>query len=176
MSLTPHLLAPGSVYHSGFVVRDLQAAMRSWADQAGFGPFFLFENFAFVQPIYRGRPARGPAVTLAFAYSGDTLLELIQPLDQIPSVYREREPGLHHLGIATSSLDEGLAPYVEAGLEIAFRGGFAFGGGCAYIDTTRTLGVMLELVEIAPPIEGMLAQMKSAHASWDRRRYTASLA
>jgi methylmalonyl-CoA/ethylmalonyl-CoA epimerase len=166
--------APGTIYHLGQVVADLPLAMRHWADQAGAGPFALFENFAFVTPWYRGRP-EGPAVTLAFAYSGDTCIELIQPLSSAPSVYSETPGGLHHIGLYVDSLDAGLRDYGAAGIECAFRAAFPFGGGCAYLDTRATLGMFTELVERNPVVDGLLAQIRAAHRGWNGRDLTFTL-
>ncbi len=168
------VLPTGKLYHTGYVVKDIQASVRHWVELAGVGPFVLFENFEFVNPVYRGR-AGGPRVTLAFGAVGDQCVELIQPLDESPSVYTESPGALHHVGIGVASLEEGLVPYARAGVECVFRAAFPFGGGCAYLDTRRTLGVFTELVERGPVVDGMLAAMQQAHASWNRRDYTFTL-
>jgi hypothetical protein len=169
-----NVLAPGPMYHTGFVVRDIHAAVRHWVDVVGVGPFTVFENFAFVDPSYRGAPI-GPRVTLAFGARGDTCVELIQPLDDTPSIYTEQPGALHHVGLLVPDLDGGIRRYAEAGIECAFRAAFPFGGGCAYLDTRSTLGVFTELVEGGAVVEGMLAGMRDAHARWNRRDYTFTL-
>lgn len=177
ITAAPHaisILAPGPVYHSGFVVSDLQTAIRHWAEFAAAGPFVIFENFTFVDPLYRGLRI-APAVTLAFAYSGTTCIELIEQKVATPSVYTEQHGALHHVGIAVDHLDEALVGYEQAGIECAFRGGFPFGGGCAYLDTTRSLGFMVELVQRNAIIDAMLEQMRALHARWDRKSYVAQL-
>lgn len=167
----PGAIPAGGVYHTGWVVPNLQAAVRHWVEFAGAGPFVLFEDFAFVAPVYRGQPG-GPRVTLAFGMSGESCIELIQPLDSGPSIYTESSGALHHVGILTDSLDAGIAAYAAAGVTCAFRAAFPFGSGCAYLDTTSTLGIYTELVERSPVIDGMLAQMRAAHRDWNRRDHT----
>jgi hypothetical protein len=169
-----NVLAPGSVYHTGYVVTDLRASIRHWVEQLGAGPFFLFEGFRFTDPVYRGSNI-GPQVTLAFAFSGDFCVELIQQTDDTPSIYREASRALHHVGIAVPDLDAATGLYAEKGIECSFRGGFPFGGGCAYLDTVDRLGFMTELVERTPTIDAMLAQMRAAHANWNRRDHVAQL-
>lgn len=164
----------GSMYHTGYVVSDVHASVRHWVEQAGVGPFVLFENFEFVNPVYRGA-AGGPKVTLAFGYGGQSCIELIQPLDAAPSIYSEARGALHHVGIGVPDLTAGVQRYRAAGVECAFQAAFPFGGGCAYLDTLGTLGVFTELVEIGPVVEQMLAQMQAAHRGWNRRDYTFSL-
>ncbi|MFZ9967186.1 MAG: VOC family protein [Steroidobacteraceae bacterium] len=167
------MLAPGPVYHAGYVVTDMSRAIAHWAEQLGAGPFFLFENFSFTDPVFEGRPV-GPSVTLAFAYSGDFCVELIQQHDDVPSIYREAGSGLHHLGIAVDDLESSLGTYSAAGVQSLFKGGFPFGGGCAYLDTRKQLGFLTELVERNPVIDGLLAQIRSAHADWNRKDHVAS--
>ena len=168
------VLAPGPVYHTGYVVTDLRAAISNWVAQLGAGPFFLFEGFQFVDPVYRGSKA-GPKVTLAFAFSGDFCVELIQQTDDTPSIYREASRALHHVGIAVPDLDAAIEVYAGNGIECSFRGGFPFGGGCAYLDTVDSLGFMTELVQRTPTIDAMLAQMRAAHANWNRKDHVAVL-
>lgn len=167
------VIAPGPVYHAGYVVTDMSASIAHWVEKLGAGPFFLFDNFAFVDPIFEGRPV-GPSVTLAFAFSGDFCVELIQQHDEAPSVYRNCGSGLHHLGIAVDDLEASLLDYASAGVGSIFRAAFPFGGGCAYLDTRRELGFMTELVERNPVINGLLSQMKAAHANWNRKDHVAS--
>lgn len=169
------ILPSGSIYHTGYVVADIRIAIRHWVEQASAGPFVLFENFEFVDPVYRGA-TKAPAVTLAFAYSGDSCIELIQPLDAMPSIYGEARGALHHIGIGVPNLGEALETYEAAGVGCAFRAAFPFGGGCAYLDTIGTLGVFTELVERNPIVDQMLEQMKGSHRQWNRRDHTFTLA
>jgi hypothetical protein len=174
MSPDARVIPTGRLYHTGYVVQDIQQSVRHWVEQAGVGPFVLFENFEFVAPVYRGRSG-GPRVTLAFGAIGDHCVELIQPLDPDPSIYTELPGALHHVGIGVQSLEDGLQRYARAGVNSVFRAAFPFGGGCAYLDTRATLGAFTELVEIGPAVEGMLAAMTQAHAGWNRRDYTFTL-
>ncbi|MCB1624460.1 MAG: VOC family protein [Pseudomonadales bacterium] len=171
----PVVVAPSGIYHSGYVVADIQSAVRHWVEQAGAGPFALFDDFTFVNPVYRGK-AGGPSVALAFAYSGDSCIELIQPKNSDPSIYSETSGALHHVGIGVPILNAAVASYEAAGVTCAFKAEFPFGGGCAYLDTVGTLGVFTELVEMGPIVEGMLEQMRIAHRNWNRRDYTFTLA
>jgi Glyoxalase/Bleomycin resistance protein/Dioxygenase superfamily len=168
------ILAPGPIYHSGYVVKSLDAAIERWAIIAGAGPFVRFNDFHFVNPQYRGS-ASGPVVNLAFGYSGQTCIELIEPLDSDPSIYSEKPTDIHHVGIAVESIDTSLAPYLTAGIQCAFRGGFAFGGGCAYLDTRSQLGCFVELVERNDIIDGMLLQIQALHNNWNHQQFTATL-
>lgn len=167
------VIPTGRYYHTGYVVKDVRAALKHWVEQLGVGPWVLFENLTFVDPVYRGQPG-GPAVTLAFAAAGDHFVELIQQHDALPSIYRETRGALHHLGVSTCDLDAEVHRYEAAGVRCAFRGNFSFGGGCAYLDTLDTLGTFTEVVEFTPAVQGMLAAMQAASRDWNRTDYTFS--
>ena len=168
------VIPTGSLYHTGYVVADVHRSIRHWVEQAGVGPFTIFENFEFVAPMYRGKPG-GPRVTLAFGAVGEHCVELIQPLDPDPSIYTELPGALHHVGLGVASLETEVRRYADAGVSCLFQAAFPFGGGCAYLDTRATLGVFTELVEMGPVVEGMLTAMRRAHADWNRRDATFSL-
>ncbi len=169
----PALAALGPIYHVGYVVENIEQATEHWARTAGAGPFFLFKDFTFDNPSYRGA-AVGPKVTLAFGAAGDLAIELIQQQDTVASPYRERPAGFHHVGIFEKNIDARIAEYRARGVECLFRGSFAVGGQCAYIDTSKTLGCYLELVEEHPVLVGMISQIKTAHRNWDRKSAIAS--
>lgn len=170
----PGPILAAAVYHTGFVVPNIRAAIAHWVRFAGAGPFVLFEDFEFVDAVYRGRPG-GPKVTLAFAYSGDSCIELIQPHDGSISIYSEAKGALHHIGVGVTNLDEAVRAYVSAGVECAFRASFPFGGGCAYLDTRTAIGIFTEVVERGPIVDSMLEQMRFAHKHWNRQDHTFSL-
>ena len=161
----------GTVYHTGYVVADIHAAIGHWVRLAGVGPFMLFEQFEFVNPIYRGTPG-ALKVTLAFGYSGDSCIELIQPHGSTPSIYSEASSALHHIGIGVDNLDRALRAYAAASVDCAFQAAFPFGGGCAYLDTKSTIGMFTELVERGPVVNQMLEKMQAAHRHWNRRDHT----
>ncbi|MCI5074480.1 VOC family protein [Oricola sp.] len=113
----------GPATQLGFVVRDLDAAVRHWIDVLGIGPFLFLENGT-------GRPPnpsrfRGEQVSiemrLAFGFIGDVQLELIQQVNDAPSPYTEflasgRE-GLQHLGYWVPDYDEARRRVEQAGYE-----------------------------------------------------------
>ena len=164
----------GSIYHTGYVVAEIHAAIRHWVRLAGAGPFVIFEDFEFVNPNYRGAMV-GPKVTLAFAYSGDSCIELIQPHEAGPSIYAETPGSAHHIGIGVENLEASLQAYAAAGVECVFQAEFPFGGGCAYLDTRGTIGVFTELVERGTLVNEMIKQMQVAHRNWNRRDLTFTL-
>lgn len=163
---------PGQVYQVAYTVRDLQAAMDHWLEQTPTGPFFLFEHFEFVDPVYRGKPANVD-ISIALGFTGGLCIELIQQHDRNPSVYQEeidrRGYGQHHIAVLEPDVDGRIEQYEKNGSPCLFRGAFAMGAQVAYLDTRDSLGCMLELVESNDVTRAVVQDMQQAHAEWDGR-------
>src|SRR5690242_7800 len=90
----------GQIRQMGFVVRDLEAAMKYWIEVMGVGPFYVFDRIPAQNCFYRGRPFI-PNVSVAFSQSGPMNIELVQQLDDTPTVFQEflarGRDGLQHL-------------------------------------------------------------------------------
>ncbi len=119
------------VAQTAFIVPDLQAAIQRWARDMRAGPFFVLPHLLAPGQVYRGVESTAD-VTLAMGFAGHMLIELIQPLDENPSVYREtierRGFGFHHLGIACADVDAASADYQQRGYEKAYRAAVPTGG------------------------------------------------
>ena len=76
----------GPVRQVGYVVHDIEKAMRHWVD-LGVGPWFYKEDVGTTEFRYHGKPSRLPKLSIALANSGDLQLELIQQRDDAPSLY-----------------------------------------------------------------------------------------
>jgi hypothetical protein len=143
----------GPATQLGFVVRDVEAAMRHWIDIFGVGPFVCMERGVSQPPsvtFMRGAPVK-VELRLAFGFMGEMQIELIEQVNDSPSPYSEflaagRE-GLQHLGFwvhdhaqATRTVEAaGYEPVYEirvAGQELPI----------VYYDSPSLYGPMLELV------------------------------
>ena len=67
----------GEIRQNGYVVRDVEAAMRHWSEVLGVGPFFYFERVPIEDFRYKGEPSP-IEVSIALANSGALQIELIQ--------------------------------------------------------------------------------------------------
>ena len=47
----------GVIRQNGYVVRDVEAAMKHWTEVLGVGPFFYFERVPIEDFRYRGEPS-----------------------------------------------------------------------------------------------------------------------
>jgi hypothetical protein len=153
-----------------YVVEDIRRSMDEWVKQLKVGPWFLLEHFTGVDPLYRGQPSEAD-VALAMAFAGHMMIELIQPNNNAPSVYREviakRGYGFHHWGIGSRDFDADVARYRQTGAELAFFAKVPSGGRVAYMDTTARLPGMVELIELNADFEPMFTGFYRASLGWD---------
>ena len=120
------------------VVRDLDAAMRTYVHDYGIGPWEIYEfhpgNVADMRED--GEPVER-SWRLAIAYVGQVQWELIEPLDE-ESVYArflaETGGGLHHVGVAVPDFDEAVAEQAARGNGVLLGGEYK-GIRFAYLDT-----------------------------------------
>src|ERR1700710_920751 len=76
-----------SIVQMCFIIADLDAAMASWIETIGAGPFFAQKNLN-VPTEYRGKPSFID-VSAAFGQAGAMQVELIEVHGDNPSVYRD---------------------------------------------------------------------------------------
>ena len=159
----------GGIIQTAFVVQDIHEAMASWVSDCKVGPWFLLDHFTGDHPVYRGGPSSAD-VAIAMAFAGHMQIELIQPNDDHPSVYREtilsRGHGFHHLGRATETIDADIAELEARGYSLAFRAGVPTGGDVAYMDRPGYSG-FLELITATPGMEETFTRFWRASVDWD---------
>ena len=153
-----------------YVVPDIQQAMNLWVDKLKVGPWFLLDHFTGTDPMYRGRGSTAD-VSLAMSFAGHMNIELIQPNDGEPSVYREwierRGYGFHHWGRATANFEHDVRQYEAAGHELVFLAGVPSGGHVAYMDTTAVMPGYVELIELGAGFDATFSKFYRASIGWD---------
>jgi len=158
------------IIQMAYVVADLYEEIRQWSMRLAVGPWFVLEHFTGDDPVYRGQPSRAD-VALAMSFAGHMNVELIQPNNDAPSVYREmierRGYGFHHFGIATWNFDAAVAQYERAGHPLAFRAAVPTGGRVGYMDTTAVLPGYTELIELGGAFEEVFGRFYRASIGWD---------
>lgn len=153
-----------------YTVPDAEAAARRWTELTGIGPWFFRGPFTTQRAKYRGvvAPSR---LLVAQAFSGHSMIELIEQQDDSPSVYRERVEalgyGFHHIARGTQRFDEDFAMYVEQGLVVVYESVLPTEARLAYFDATEELGGMVELVELNPAQEAVYTKVFRAAQGWD---------
>jgi hypothetical protein len=153
-----------------WVVPDLRAAIASWVSSAGVGPFFWFDGVPFADGRHRGVPAEFPRCTAAIAHAGDLQIELVCQDNDDPGVFRDLfapgEFGLHHMALICHDYEAERDAYLEGGAALAFEGR-AGSSRTSWVDTSPTLGFMIELLEPSAGREAMFASIRDAAEGWD---------
>ena len=100
----------GPLRQMGYVVRDIEAAMRHWIEACGVGPWFYVDRLPLTAFTYRGARHDGIHLSIALANSGDVQVELIQQRCDTPSMYGEflsaGHEGLQHWSSWPENYDE----------------------------------------------------------------------
>jgi len=160
----------GRLMQTAFTTADIRETMREMTAKLGVGPWFLRERGVFRNQVYRGQSA-STALAIAMGYAGDMQFEIIQQLDDSPSVYREAVErtghGLHHFGVAWTDYEAALAHYRSLGFTLAYSAEVANGARVGYFDTHGTLPAMVEAIELLPATEAMFGRFQAAARGWD---------
>jgi len=136
------------------VVPDVEAAIRAWWDHLGIGPWNVFTIGApdLTGMTYRGQPADF-RIRHALAFSGEVMLELVQPL-QGPSIWQEyleaRGATLQHIAFYSHDFPVSAALMRDHGW-LAVQTGAGFGrsrdGRFAYYEHPEVAGIIVEVVQ-----------------------------
>ncbi len=140
-----------------YVVTDLDAAVRSWADVLGVGPWQVWTMAAptLLDQVYCGGPASF-GFRHALATSGHLQFELVEPMYG-PGVFadhlREHGPGAHHIGRIVDDHPAAAAELLDRGFVALQSGRFGASadGLFAYFAPPGGVGTTVEL--ISPPSE-----------------------
>jgi len=153
----------------GYIVEDVHAAMEKFTRNLNAGPWFLMEGVT-IQHEYRRKPNDFHG-NLACGNTGHMMIELIQQLDDTPSVFTEiiktRGYGLHHLAIGVSDFEQQLELYKRLNYEVALYTKSGMNHRVAYMDSKGKFPHFLELIEMNVPMEAVFAGVYRASIGWD---------
>jgi hypothetical protein len=164
----------GKVCQNGYVVRDIEAALKHWTETLGVGPFYYIERVRLDWFRYRGEPS-APEISIALANTGDLQIELIQQRNDAPSMYRDflesgRE-GLQHMSYWTTSYQADFDRYVAQGFRIGQEGQIGGPQGrFVYFDTETHPGTVIEVSDISGSKGAFFERIRRAAAEWDGSR------
>ena len=159
----------GEVIQMAYTTKDIRAAMSWWIHDGRVGPWFLLESFTGPQQRYRGGPTTAD-VSIAMAFSGHMMIELIQPKDDKPSVYKEmidrRGYGFHHVGLAVDDAEAERAMYERRHYEVAFQTPVPTGGMVYFMDDGRNEPGFIELIPATSAMDALFTRYWQAAADW----------
>jgi Glyoxalase/Bleomycin resistance protein/Dioxygenase superfamily len=157
-----------------YKVNDLAAAAAAHHRQFGSGPFFVLRHVALASSHHRGveRPFDHSS---AYGQWGAVMVELVVQHNPDPSAlhdmfpYRSGREGLHHAALFVDDLDAEIARFAAEGAPLAQLSVTQTGTAFAFVDTTASLGHMLELYEPTPQLAGFYDFVADAAQGWDGR-------
>ncbi len=160
----------GAIRQLGYVVPDIEAAMKYWTETLGVGPFFYNPRVPIENYRYDGQPY-APHNSVALANSGDLQVELIQTRNDVPSMYRDflqaGHTGLQHVAYWTDNYDADLERLLAQGFKPKMGGEVGERGRFIYFDTEYHPGTVIELSEVAGPKGEMFRLIREAAETWD---------
>lgn len=162
----------GGVRQVGYVVRDIEKAMKHWSEVLGVGPWFYKEEVGTTEFRYRGQVSQPPRLSIALANSGDLQIELIQQRDDAPSLYLDslRKGGecAQHLAFWTlDRFDEFCGRLLRNGYEEGHGGRMGLRGRFAYFVHPDLPSGMIEVSEMKGGKGEYFDEIRQACASWD---------
>ncbi|MGM0901198.1 MAG: VOC family protein [Bacillota bacterium] len=135
-----------------FVVKDLDAAADAYCKFLGIEKPQVINSGPpeVTNVIYEGKPTEGKSRYL-FINTPLIQIELIEPGDS-PSTWKHHletyGEGVHHISFVVKDMEEKMKMLEEMGYPVIQTGNFFNGKGrYAYMDTTSTYKVIIELLE-----------------------------
>jgi hypothetical protein len=157
----------GPIRQFGFIVDDLDGAIEQWVG-LGVAPFMVMRDLKMEGCSYRGERSE-PVISLALANSGDMQIELIQQMDDTPSIYREfvdrGERGFHQVAYWPEDLAAVRDAAVADGWTEVWSGD---GGGVlfSYLERAGSPATIVELMELNDTTRAMGEHVRATSAAW----------
>lgn len=160
-------LSDGRIMQTAFVTDDIEKSVRDFGKQYDIGGWAIIRNLSVDSVLLRGKPCTAK-ISAAVAFQGDMMYEFIQPLDDLPSVYRDKDSnallsGFHHLARIVPDLSEAVARYEAAGMTVAMDVKVSGGGRAIYMEGDPQTG-MIELLEGTPSVDAFVEGCASLEA------------
>ena len=162
----------GPIRQNGYVVRNIEAAMRHWSEVMGVGPWFYAPHAPIQDFTYRGRPS-DVDVAIALANSGPLQIELIQQHNDAPSLYRDflaaGQEGLQHIAYWTPNFAADRQRAIDSGFRVGHEGTTGRYGPFVYFETMSHPGTMVELSDVGGLKQRLFDHILTAANGWDGR-------
>jgi hypothetical protein len=160
----------GGIFQFAYTVPDVQEAIHGYLAALKVGPWFVRGPFKPPAGLYRGEPTE-LVVTLARAFDGQVMIELVQQHNDVPSVYHPqgapRRYGFHHFARLTPTMDADIEGYRALGYDEVYSDRLPSGARIVYVDSTPQLPGMIELIELTDAQARSYARLYQAALGWD---------
>ena len=160
----------GPMRQLGYVVPDLGAALDHWVNHWGVGPFHVVDELVLEDFELDGAPSSPVTLSIALANSGVTQIELIQQLDDAPSLFgrflERTGGGLQHWATWPDDYDAVLEAATERGLVVGQSGRTAR-GRFAYLSDPLVPDTAVEIAEASAERSRSFGLIAQAADGWD---------
>lgn len=135
----------------GILVNDIEATAQAYADFLGVPkpPIGMTGPCEEAHTQYLGEPTTARTKQAFFDIGPNIQIELLEP-DRAPSTWRHdldaKGEGVHHIAFNIKGMKEKIQFCVDKGLPLLQTGEWAT-GRYAYLDATKPLKVLIELLE-----------------------------
>ena len=135
-------------HHVGIIIKDLDKTVQYY-ESLGFGPFKpLVLNVK--ERMVWGEPMEAPNLKVKMGYAGTVRLELIQPDENIDSLWKRflenRGEGINHLAYVAHDIDGEESELVDKGYRVMFKARWV-NGGATYFATDKIGGTIIEIFQ-----------------------------
>ena len=138
------------IFQVGVVVRDLDKTVE-YLTSLGLGPFTIKTNTHSSATVHGEKVFY--EVKIALAQQGPVQIELIE-YQKGKTIHKEfldeKGEGIHHILFQVQDLNATLEKFAKKGIKPLQQDRFVGGGGMAYMDTGKTGGVVIEVVQRPP--------------------------
>lgn len=152
-----------------FITPNLREALTEWVERRNVGPWFVSDEFVGRDCTYHGKPT-DVDLTYAMSYWGQMNIEVIQQLNDAPSVFRDsidrRGYGFHHWGVMSSDFDGTLSEFLDRGYEIEFSANVR-DTRVVYLDHGGAAPGLVEVIEGTERTRASFARVYAATVTWD---------
>ncbi len=159
----------GPLRQMGYVVKDIDAAMRHWIDVCQVGPWFYIDKLSVDDFRYKGQPS-DPHISIALANSGDVQIELIQQRDTAPTMYQDflnaGNEGLQHFSTWPENYHEIYEAALAAGYTVGQESGSVRGPFVYFLQEAHP-GTVIEMAELNDARRRIFDGVREAAADWD---------
>jgi len=162
-------LGPGR--QVAYVVKDIEAAMQEWI-KLGVGPWFYAAKVPVENFTYKGQPS-DVQFAAALTNSGDLQIELIQQLNDAPSLYRDfiasGVEGIQHIShwLDTEGYEKKYQELIGLGFMVGHEGTIGVNGRFAYFIHDKLPGTVLEVSEMSGFKGEYFKAIAEICAKWD---------
>ena len=131
----------------GIIVKDIEKTIEGLS-KLGIGPFGSIDRAPTVRWEALGKPTE-VKLKMRFANIGPLEIELIEPISECmqKEFLDSKGEGIHHIAFWVDDLDKEVKKMTKKSYKVVQQGWREKSGGYAYLDTQKSCGVMIELIQ-----------------------------